>query len=75
MVVIGLICALMSSHYNAKVMGVAALGVAVFAPAEDSPEWKEKENLLKKANCYFKLGIVFGILGAVVSTWGTIKSP
>lgn len=44
---IGLLLMVYSYRYNSKVMGKAALGIALIAPAENSPKWKEKERIRK----------------------------
>ena len=74
-VVLGLICALVSAHYNSKVMGKAALGVAILAPQEGSSEWKKKERLRKIADALYYFGLAFALTGATISTVGIIKSP
>ena len=68
----GLVTALVSTHYEGRVMGKAALGVAILAPDEGSPEWKEKEALRVKSDRWFWLGIGLTALGVIVQTIGSL---
>lgn len=68
----GLLCALGSNHYEAKVMGGAALGIAVIGPNENSPAMKEKIRVRQLADRAFYLGISFTFIGIVLQTVGSI---
>ncbi len=74
-VVFGLLCSLVSSYLQGKVMGKAGLGVAIIAPDEGSLEWKKKEALKSKADFLFYFGLGFALIGAGLNTWGLIISP
>lgn len=54
--------AFISEHCEYRVMGNAALGIAIYAPKKDSPEWKEKLFLRSKADYFFYLSILSGVL-------------
>jgi len=69
---IGLLMALISNYYNSRVMGKAALGVAMWAPDEGSPEWNRKVKLRKISNGCFCVGIFLTSLGIVLNTWGSL---
>ena len=60
---LSLVCSLLVNQANTKLMGQAALGVAVWAPAKDSPEWKQKEKLQVQANWYFYGGVICALFG------------
>lgn len=68
----GLLTALISNHYSSRVMGPAALGVAVLAPERDSPEWQKKERLRARADCWFWVGIAATSVGVVLQTWAAL---
>ena len=70
----GLTCALWSNHYEVKVMGNAALGIAVIGPNKDSPAWKEKIQTRQLADRFFYLGIFLTAIGISLQTWGSIIS-
>jgi len=53
-------------------MGKAALGVAMWAPDEGSPEWNRKVKLRKISNGCFCVGIFLTSLGIVLNTWGSL---
>ena len=69
---IGLLCALGSNHYEAKVMGDAALGIPIIGPGEDSPDWKEKIQTRQLADRFFYFGIFLTAIGIVLQTVGSI---
>ena len=69
---IGLLCALGSNHYEAKVMGNAALGIPEIGPNENSPAWKEKIQIRQLADIFFYLGIFLTAIGIVLQTMGSI---
>lgn len=69
---VGIITAFVSSNYNATLMGAAQKGVAVIAPDPNSPEWLEKERLLRLVNIWFYTGLVLTGLGVVLQTIGSI---
>ncbi len=69
---VGLTTALLSGRYASRVMGRAGLGVAIFAPAEGSAEWHEKERLRRRADCLFYVGLVLTAIGVVLQTLGGI---
>lgn len=68
----GLVTALISTHYEARVMGKAAMGVAVLAPDKGGPEWRKKEALRSKADWWFWIGIALTAVGVVLQTLGAI---
>ncbi len=72
LLLLGLITALISSHYQTRVMGEAGLGVAVWAPKPESPEWKEKERLRARADCLFWIGLAATGCGIVLQTLGAL---
>ncbi len=69
---LGLLMALVSVQHNSKVMGKAALGVAVYAPEEGSPEWRQKERLRKLSDWAFYLGVLFSLIGVGLQTYGAV---
>ena len=73
-VFLSLIRALLSNHYNGKVMGEASLGVAVWAPTPGSSEWLQKTHLRNTADIFFFLGIGFAFLSFVVEVVTLILS-
>jgi hypothetical protein len=60
---LSIIFALVSNYLNGKVMGEAALGVAVVAGEPDSPIMIRKKKLRAWSDRTFYFGIVFSILG------------
>ncbi len=68
----GLLLSLSSNHYNSKVMGQANLGVGVWAPAKNSPEWKRKEDLRKISDCCFYFGSFLTLAGIAIGTMGSL---
>lgn len=62
-VFLSIMCSLLANQTNASLMGKAALGVAVWAPTTDSPEWKQKEKLKTQVDRYFYGGVLFALLG------------
>lgn len=68
LLLVGLVTALVSNHRAATVMGKAQLGVAVLAPEEGSPEWKEKERLRASADRWFWTGLVLTAAGILLET-------
>ena len=68
----GLGMVFISSHYTARVMEKARLGIAVLSPERDSPEWKEKERKLWLADFWFWAGLVVTAIGIVLQTLGAI---
>lgn len=69
---LGLLMALISVQSDARAMGKAALGVAVLAPEEGSPEWRRKERLRKVSDGAFYLGVVFSKIGVAFQTYGSV---
>ena len=65
---VGLLIALISNHYNAKVMGKAGLGVAILAPDPGSPEMRRKERLRVWADCSFWIGVALTAVGVALQT-------
>ena len=65
-----IICSLFSNYYNSRVMGDAALGVAILAPKEGSPEMERKRNLRRRADVLFKAGVVLASLGVSLQVVG-----
>jgi hypothetical protein len=72
LLVLGLVTALVSTHLASRVMGKAQLGVAVLAPEEGSAEWRKKEQLRARADCWFWVGIGLTACGVVLQTLGGI---
>lgn len=72
LLLVGLVTALAANHYQTRVMGQAGLGVAVWAPEKDSPEWKEKERLRTLANRWFWIGLVVTSIGVAAQTAGAL---
>jgi drug/metabolite transporter (DMT)-like permease len=70
----GVLLALFSFKDNAKVMGDAALGVAVFAPEKGSGADLEKRRLRKRSDRLFYWGIGFAIAGGLMQAVGTAFS-
>jgi uncharacterized membrane protein len=68
----GLLMALISNWYQTKVMGDAGLGIGVWAPAKDSPEWREKQRLRRLATLCFWIGILLTALGVALQTAGAV---
>ena len=62
-VFLSIVCSLLGNQTNARLMGQAAMGVGVWAPEKDSPEWKQKERLKTQADWYFYGGVIFALLG------------
>jgi len=50
LLIAGIVMAFLASKYNSKLMDNAQMAVAVWAPDKDSPEWQEKEWLLRWVN-------------------------
>jgi len=71
---VGLVTALISNRYEARVMGEAGLGVAVLAPQRDTPEWRERERLRARADFWFWVGVGLTAVGIVLQTLGAILS-
>lgn len=69
---IGLLCALGANHYETKVMGYAALGIAIVGPNENSPAWNEKVQTRQLADIFFYFGIFLTAIGIVLQTMGSI---
>jgi hypothetical protein len=69
---VGIITAFVSSNYNATLMGEAQKGVAVLAPDPNSPEWLEKERLLRLVNRWFYAGLALTALGVGLQAIGSI---
>jgi hypothetical protein len=72
---VGLHMALISNHYSAKVMGKAALGLAVVAPNPGSPAMKRKERLRARADRSFWIGVALTAMGVVLQTAAVFVSP
>ena len=62
-VFLSIVCSLLANQVNSKLMGQAAMGVGVWAPTKDSPEWKQKEKLKTQVDWYFYGGVIFALLG------------
>ena len=67
---LGLLTAFVSNHYANRVMGDANLGVGIFAPAPESPEWRQKLELRTRADRFFYVGLALTAPGALRSTRG-----
>lgn len=66
LIFLSIVAALVSNYLNAKVMGEAALGVAVFAPERGSPEWNRKVRLRRWADFLFYAGLAFATAGVLI---------
>ena len=67
-------CSLLANRANRKLMGQAAMGVAVWAPEKGSAEWRQKEKLKAQVDLYFYGGVIFALLGLgveVISIFAT----
>ena len=62
-VFLSIVCSLLANQTDASLMGQAVMGVGVWAPAKDSPEWKQKEKLKTQVDWYFYGGVIFALLG------------
>ena len=69
---LGVLIAFISNRYTGRGMGEARKGVGVWAPAKDSPEWKEKEHRLWWADFWFCSGLVLTFIGGILQTLGSI---
>jgi hypothetical protein len=65
-VMLTIVFSFISNRYESRVMGDAALGVAVFAPERGSPEWEKKQFLRSTADCYFNLSIFCGAVAVLL---------
>jgi hypothetical protein len=70
---LGVFLMVYSYRVNTKVMGLAALGVAVISPDEESAEWKKKEKLRKTSDQFFYGGMVLTLVGVIAQTVGVLK--
>jgi hypothetical protein len=68
----GVLAALISNNYTSRVMGKAALGVAILGDEPDSSFMKEKERLLGWANFWFYAGVALALLGGTLQTLGSL---
>ena len=68
----GVVLSLFSFRGNAKIMGLAALGIGVIGSEEGSPERLEKERLRSLSDKLFYWGIALTIGGGVLQGIGTI---
>jgi len=53
-------------------MGDAALGVAVLAPEQESPEWRRKIRLRRAADWLFYIGIVLATGALITQVWAIV---
>lgn len=70
---VGVLLMVYSYRVNTKVMGQAALGIAIMAPEERSVEWKEKDRLRKISDWLFYGGMVLTLAGIIAQTIGVLK--
>lgn len=68
---LSIMCSLLSNHYNAVVMGEAALGYGVWGATKGSMEWAAKKQLREKSDGYFRAGVLFALLGIGTEVLGT----
>jgi hypothetical protein len=66
---LSVLCSLISNFYESRVMGDAALGVAVFAPEPDSPAWLAKVSLRFKADLFFYVSVFLGLAGVFLELY------
>ena len=64
---ISISCSYISKHYQGRLLGPTALGVAVAAPEPNSQEWKDKLELKNKTDDYFKLSIGSGVVALALN--------
>jgi hypothetical protein len=69
---IGLMMAFIAARVGNRVMGRAGLGVAVFAPEEDSAEWLAKVRQRRIADGCFYAGLVLTAVGVILQTIGSV---
>ena len=72
LLLVGLLMALIANWVQAKVMGDAGLGVGMWAPDKDSPEWRRKERLRTVADWWFWIGAALTAIGIALQTWGAM---
>lgn len=75
LICLSIIFSFVSNHYESRVMGDAALGVAIIAPEPNSPQWAEKRLLSSKADFFFNVGVVCGFLAVFVDLYVAFRSP
>ncbi len=75
LLVLGLVTAFVSERYQNRVMGEAGLGVGMWSPEKGSPEYREKERLRARADCFFWIGLVVTGLGIGLQTVGALIPP
>jgi hypothetical protein len=66
---LSVLSSLVSNFYDSRVMGSAALGVAVLAPDPGSPEWLIKVSLRFKADLFFYISIFLGFVGVLLDLY------
>ncbi len=71
---LSIVCALVSTYLNSRVMGAAAMGVAAYAPSEGSPEWNARVGLRRWADALVYAGFLLA-LGALALQGTIILSP
>jgi hypothetical protein len=69
---VGLMMAFIAAQFANRVMGKAGLGVAVYAPAENSPEWRAKKRQRRIADGFFYAGLVLTAIGVILQTIGGV---
>ena len=67
--------AVVSNHYESRVMGSAALGVAVLAPTEGSEAWQEKESLRRMADWSLNLSFILSGVAALLDIALALRAP
>lgn len=72
LLLVGLLTAFVSNHYASRVMGMANLGVAVYAPTPGSAEWQQKERLRARADGLFYVGLALTAFGVILQTIGAV---
>ena len=75
LILLSVMLSFVSNHYESRVMGDAALGVAVLAPDLNSPEWAEKNALRSKADLSFNLSIICGVLAVFLQLYVALRNP
>lgn len=68
----GLACALVSTHYQVKAMGELRKGQLAFGPDPGSPGEQEKKREVAYSDCLFYLGLGLTAVGVVLQTAGAL---
>jgi hypothetical protein len=72
---LSVVCLLIATNLNSRIMGNAALGIAVFAPQRGSPEWNAKTRLRRWADGLTYASGVFAVGGVIFQTIAALAGP